>query len=187
MTNCDICGKSDALIHTCNHCSKRVCPEHLQPENHNCPSLFIDRIINDWYPGPSTLGRVPSPQDECDSGTQVSNGRSERDRGETTVQRSSPAAQSRTGESQQQSDRLLQQTKREFSRFVYRVWRIITGGIRLGGAALTIIAGIWMIQRFVTELWATDLPSATVAAVSQPGPTIAMLVGAVFVLATKEE
>lgn len=37
MATCSVCGDvKDHLLHTCNHCGKKNCPEHQLPENHVC-------------------------------------------------------------------------------------------------------------------------------------------------------
>ena len=39
MPECDQCGAIDTLTHACNHCGRQFCPQHILPENHNCPGL----------------------------------------------------------------------------------------------------------------------------------------------------
>lgn len=36
---CAVCGESDQLLHDCNYCKKKYCPEHTLPEKHNCVGL----------------------------------------------------------------------------------------------------------------------------------------------------
>jgi uncharacterized protein YkwD len=44
MADCERCGATDDLIHTCNHCKGKFCPEHTLPENHHCPALRTDEV-----------------------------------------------------------------------------------------------------------------------------------------------
>ncbi|MFY4814537.1 CAP domain-containing protein [Haloarcula sp. AONF1] len=44
MADCEHCGATDELVHTCNHCGKKYCPEHTLPENHHCPALRTDAV-----------------------------------------------------------------------------------------------------------------------------------------------
>ncbi len=39
MAECTVCGTTDALMRTCNHCGTTVCPSHILPENHDCIAL----------------------------------------------------------------------------------------------------------------------------------------------------
>ena len=49
MAECETCGATDELVHTCNHCSGRFCPKHTLPENHNCPALRTDNLESGAY------------------------------------------------------------------------------------------------------------------------------------------
>jgi len=44
MADCERCGATDELVHTCNHCKAKFCPEHTLPENHRCPALRTDAV-----------------------------------------------------------------------------------------------------------------------------------------------
>ncbi|GGM53227.1 CAP domain-containing protein [Haloarcula argentinensis] len=44
MADCEYCGETDELVHTCNHCKQKYCPEHTLPENHHCPALRTNAV-----------------------------------------------------------------------------------------------------------------------------------------------